>query len=79
MAALGGLLALYVFMSDSLHAWMAGRTDWETLRPEPFQWPLFLAALAFMALPSLSAVWPGRGTQAGAPAPPAPLLREKLG
>jgi hypothetical protein len=58
LAALGGLLALYVFMSDSLHALLAGRTDWETLRPEPFQWPLFLLALALMALPSLSAVWP---------------------
>jgi len=79
MAALGGLLALYVFMSDSLQAMLAGRTDWDTLRPEPFQWPLFLAGLALMALPSLSAVWPGRGTQAGDPAPPARLLHEKLG
>lgn len=58
--ALGGLLALYVFMSDSLHALLGGRLDWDTLRPGPFKWPLFLIALALMALPSLAAVWPGR-------------------
>ena len=61
---LGGLLALYVFMSDSLAALVQGRTDWATLRPGPFQWPLFLVALALTALPSLMAVWPW--TRAGA-------------
>ncbi len=54
----GGLLALYVFMADSLGALLQGRTDWATLRPGPFQWPLFLVALAMMALPSLMAAWP---------------------
>jgi hypothetical protein len=58
--ALGALLALYVFMSDSVHALLGGRLDWDTLRPGPFKWPLFLIALALMALPSLAAVWPGR-------------------
>ena len=58
--AAGGLLALYVFMSDSLHALLQGWTDWDTLRPEPFKWPLFLVALALMALPGLTAAWPGR-------------------
>ena len=57
--AAGGLLALYVFMSDSLHALIQGWTDWDTLRPEPFKWPLFLVALALMALPSLKALWSG--------------------
>lgn len=58
---LGGLLALYVFMSDSLHALLQGRLDWDTLRPEkPFKWPLFLGALALMALPSLMGTWPRR-------------------
>jgi len=57
---LGGLLALYVFMSDSLHALLQGRHDWDTLRPDSFGWPLFLIALALMALPSLMATWPGR-------------------
>jgi hypothetical protein len=54
----GGLLALYVFMADSLHALLAGRSDWDVLRPGPFRWPLFLVALALMALPSLMATWP---------------------
>lgn len=57
LAAFGGLLALYVFVSDSLHALLRGQVDWDTLRPEPFQWPLFLVALALMAWPSLIAVW----------------------
>jgi hypothetical protein len=64
VGAAGGLLALYVFMSDSLAAWLRGQTDWATLRPGPFKWPLFLLALALMALPSLAAVWPGRSRRA---------------
>jgi hypothetical protein len=56
----GGLLALYVFMSDSLYALLQGRSDWDTLRPGPFKWPLFLVALTLMALPGLAAIWPGR-------------------
>jgi len=63
VVALGSLLALYVFISDSLHALLQGRADWETLRPEPFKWPLFLLALALMAWPSLMATWPGRGVK----------------
>ena len=62
-ALAGGLLALYVFMSDALHALLIGRTDWDTLRPTPFKWPLFLIALASMAVPSLMATWPGRRTK----------------
>jgi hypothetical protein len=58
IVVLGGLLALYVFMSDSLHAWLAGQSDYATLRPESFQWPLFLVALILMAWPSLRTVWP---------------------
>ena len=60
---LGGLLALYVFMSDSLQALLQGRLDWTTLRPEPFKWPLFLIALALMALPSLMATWQGKSPE----------------
>lgn len=55
---MGGLLALYVFMSDSLHAWLRGQPDWHTLRPETFQWPLFLLALVLLAAPTLRATWP---------------------
>jgi hypothetical protein len=61
----GGLLAPYVFMSDSLHALLHGWTDWDTLRPGPFKWPLFLVALALMALPSLKAIWSGRFSPGG--------------
>jgi hypothetical protein len=57
----GGLLALYVFMSDALHALLAGRPDWGALRPEYFNWLLFLVALALMALPGLMATWPPAG------------------
>jgi hypothetical protein len=57
---LGGLLALYVFMADALGALIQGRSDWDTLRPSSFNWPLFLLALALMAWPSLRAVWPER-------------------
>lgn len=57
--ALGGALALYVFMADSLQALLQGWPDWDTLRPQPFQWPLFLAALVLMAIPGLMATWPG--------------------
>jgi hypothetical protein len=58
--ALGASLALYVFVSDSLHALIRGQLDWAVVRPGPFNWPLFLVALALMALPSLAATWPGR-------------------
>jgi hypothetical protein len=75
-AILGGLLALYVFMSDALGALLAGQTDWDTLRPEPFKWPLFLIALALMALPSLMATWPTRTTESQTVLAQAPLVRE---
>lgn len=59
----GSLLALYVFMSDAIravaHALPAGPVDWNTLRPTPFKWPLFLVALVLMAAPTLAATWPG--------------------
>ena len=57
--AVGGLLALYAFMADSLHALLGGRSDWATLRPTFFPWLLFLAALALMAWPGLAMTGPG--------------------
>ncbi len=78
VALLGGLLALYVFMSDAVGALLAGRTDWDTLRPEPFKWPLFLIALALMAVPSLVAVWPGRDMRLKSAAHQASLMRGKV-
>jgi hypothetical protein len=77
MTALGALLALYVFMSDSLKALLAGRSDWDTLRPEPFQWPLFLAALALMAIPSLLATWPRSGGTVQASTSQTSIAREE--
>jgi len=55
----GVLLALVVFMLDTLQALLTGRSDWDSLHPETFQWPLFLVALTLMALPSLLTTWPG--------------------
>ncbi|GAP15827.1 hypothetical protein LARV_03620 [Longilinea arvoryzae] len=55
---MGGLLALFVFMSDALLALAAGRPDWNLLPPGEFRWPLFIMALILMAAPSLAAVWP---------------------
>jgi len=55
-AAIGVVLALYVFMADSLRVVLADR-NLEHLRdmlPQWFNWPLFLAALVLMAMPVLS-------------------------
>ncbi len=57
----GCLLTLYVFMSDALLALAAGQKDWNLLPPGNFRWPLFLLAWLCMAVPSLTAVWPGLG------------------
>jgi hypothetical protein len=57
-AGLGALLALYTFMADSLQAWLQQQPDWYLLRPAPFRWPLFLLALALMAVPILTWMWP---------------------
>jgi hypothetical protein len=76
--ALGGLLALYLFVATSLHALLAGQTDWDTLRPEPFKWPLFLVALALMAVPSLAATCPWRSARPETLAPTALLMRGKV-
>jgi len=56
--ALGVGLALYTFMETPIRAWVAGRPDWNTLRPNAFHWPQFLLALLLMAWPALSATWP---------------------
>jgi hypothetical protein len=55
---LGGLFALAVFMADALRGWLMGHGAGGTLRPQTFHWPLFLVALALMALPGLLATWP---------------------
>jgi len=47
----GIALALYVFMSDAIRALPRGADAVRAARPAHFNWPLFLVALAFMAVP----------------------------
>jgi hypothetical protein len=56
-SALGGLLALYVFMADAIGALVWGNMSWDG-RPSAFNWPLFVLAMVLMAVPSLQATWP---------------------
>lgn len=79
VAASGGLLALYVFMSDAIHALGRSQVDWDTLRPEPFKWPVFIVALTMMALPSLTAVWPSGRAGGQSFISPAPLQGSEEG
>ena len=67
IAAGGSLLALNVFMSDAIHALLAGPVEWDSLRPTPFKWPLFLIAIAMMAVPTLAATWPTSNTACAQP------------
>jgi hypothetical protein len=48
---IGVVLALYVFMADSLRVAGQGTDVLRNLLPSTFNWPLFLLALAFMAVP----------------------------
>ncbi len=48
---IGVMLALYVFMADSIAASHRGLDAIRTLLPEQFNWPLFCMALALMSAP----------------------------
>lgn len=52
-AGAGGLLALYVFMADSIQVVLAGGgiDALRALLPHGFNWPLFLVALGLIAVP----------------------------
>jgi len=52
-ASLGLLLALYVFMADSLRVADAGRSALRVTLPTRFDWPLFLIAWLLLAAPLL--------------------------
>jgi hypothetical protein len=52
----GILLALYVFMADALAVTDQSLAILPDLRPTVFQWPLFLMALALMAVPIVEVV-----------------------
>lgn len=54
-SGLGVVLALYVFMADALRAVQRGESI-QTMLPVTFNWPLFLAAWALMALPAVGLV-----------------------
>ena len=56
-ALIGGTVALYVFMEDALRALPKGVDRLVDLRPERFDWPLFLLALAFMSAPVVELAW----------------------
>ena len=50
-AMIGILLALYVFMADAIRVAGGGELALRKMLPVTFQWPLFLMALALMAVP----------------------------
>jgi hypothetical protein len=54
---LGMLLALYVFMADTLRVANQGVAVIREVLPASFNWPLFLAALGLMAAPLARDVW----------------------
>jgi hypothetical protein len=60
VAFFGALLALYIFMAAAIHVWIRGGTNWSSVQPEIFNWPVFLIALLLMAVPSLMATWPAK-------------------
>lgn len=51
LSALGSLLALCVFMADTLRATPRGIEAVREVLPVTFHWPLFLVALALMSIP----------------------------
>ena len=62
VALAGGLLALYVFMEDALRVLPEGVERLIDLRPERFDWPLFLLASVFLSAPVLELAWRVRAT-----------------
>ncbi|HEV8540452.1 MAG TPA: hypothetical protein VGQ60_04745 [Nitrospiraceae bacterium] len=59
----GALLALYVFMADSLEVVGKGDVALRSVLPTWFNWPLFIVALALMAAPAADMCrqrWSGR-------------------
>ncbi len=65
VAVAGGMLGLYVFMEDSLRALPGGPEKLMDLRPQRFDWPLFLIALTLMAAPVAELAWKARTRRLG--------------
>ena len=59
-ALVGGTLALYVFMEDALRALPEGVEQFVDLRPERFDWPLFLLAVVLLSAPVVEVAWRAR-------------------
>jgi hypothetical protein len=61
MASVGTLLALYVFMSDSIRVVFVERSlaPLADLLPQRFNWPILLVALAFLSAPVANVIWKG--------------------
>jgi hypothetical protein len=57
MNGLGSVLALYVFMADSLRVASQGADALRHMLPRGFNWPLFCVALAFMAVSVVEIGW----------------------
>lgn len=57
LSLLGAVLALYVFMSDSLHLVHRGLDATRLVLPQRFNWSLFAVALALMAMPVVQIGW----------------------
>ena len=54
----GGLIALFTFMEESITTLLQGQAYWDVVYPDRFNWPLFLVGLFLMAVPGLVAAWP---------------------
>jgi hypothetical protein len=54
---LGTLLALYLFMADSIRAASRGLDALRDVLPQSFNWPLFCVALVLMASPVFEVIW----------------------
>jgi hypothetical protein len=70
MSLTGVAMALYLFMEDALWTLTDGGPGWRDLLPTRFNWPMFIIALAFLAVPVTEVCWQLRR---GRPTPPAEL------
>lgn len=61
--SIGVLAALYAFMGDALASLPADAETLSQVRPAAFNWPVYLAGLALMAWPVLTAMWPSARTR----------------
>jgi hypothetical protein len=57
LCGLGTALALYVFMADALHSMPHGLEATRAVIPKSFNWSVFCAALALMAIPVAHTGW----------------------